>query len=125
MFVDDTTLFFKHKELGVLYTTINVELAKISQWFKLNKLSLNIKKNNYIVFRNKNSPTINMNLVLKIDDLVIDKVDKTKFLSVIINSSLIWHDHIKILCNKVNKSIGIMLCVKKNVDVNVLKMLYH
>ena len=34
MFADDTTLFFKHKDLGVLYTTINVELAKISQWFK-------------------------------------------------------------------------------------------
>ena len=50
MSADDTTLFFKHKELGVLYTTINVELVKISQWFKLNKLSLNIKKTNYIVF---------------------------------------------------------------------------
>ena len=24
MFADDTTQFFKHKELGVLYTTINV-----------------------------------------------------------------------------------------------------
>ena len=43
MFADNTTLFFKHKELSVLYTTINVELAKISQWFKLSKLSLNIK----------------------------------------------------------------------------------
>ena len=31
MFVDNTTLFFKHKEVSVLYTTINVELAKISQ----------------------------------------------------------------------------------------------
>ena len=79
MFSDDTTLFFKHKKLGILYTTINVELAKISQWFKLNKLSLNIKKNNYIVFRNKNSPTIITNLVLKIDDLVIDKVEKRSF----------------------------------------------
>ena len=43
MFVDDTNLFFKHKELGVFYTTINIELVKIAQWFKLNKLSLNIK----------------------------------------------------------------------------------
>ena len=50
-----------------------------------------------------------MNLVLKIDDIVIDKVAKIKFLGVIINSSLTWHDHIKILCNKVSKSIGIML----------------
>ena len=41
MFANDTTLFFKHKELGILYTTINFELAKIFQWFKLNKLSLN------------------------------------------------------------------------------------
>ena len=44
MFANDTNLFFKHKELGDLYTTINIELAKISQWFKLNKLSSNIKK---------------------------------------------------------------------------------
>ena len=28
----------------------------------------------------------------------------------------------KILCNKVSKSIGIMLLEKKNVDANVLKM---
>ena len=44
MFADDTTLFFKHKELGILYTTINIELAIISQWFKLNELFVNIKK---------------------------------------------------------------------------------
>ena len=66
-----------------------------------------------------------MNLVVKIDDIVIDKVEKTKFLDVIINSSLTWHDHINIICNKVHKSIGIILRIKKNVDVNVLKMLYH
>ena len=77
MFADDTTLFFKHKELGILYTTINVELAKISHWFKLNKLFLNIKKTP--LFRNKNSQTINTNLVLKIDNLVIDKVEKRSF----------------------------------------------
>ena len=63
--------------------------------------------------------------MLKIEDLVIDKVEKTNFLGVIINYSLIWHDHIKIICNKVSKSIRIMLRVKKNVDINVLKMLYH
>ena len=31
----------------------------------------------------------------------------------------------KIISNQVSNSIGIMLRVKKNVDVNVLKMLYH
>ena len=46
-------------------------------------------------------------------------------MGVIISSSLTWHDHIKILCNKVSKSIGILLRVKKNVDVNVLKMFFY
>ena len=36
MLADDTNLFFKHKELDVLYAIINIKLAKISQWFKLN-----------------------------------------------------------------------------------------
>ena len=54
MFADDTNLFFKHNELGVLYTTINIELAKISQWFNLNKFSLNIKKPTILSFEIKN-----------------------------------------------------------------------
>lgn len=41
----------------------NTELTKISHWFKLNKLSLNIKKTNYIIFRNKKSLTKDTNLV--------------------------------------------------------------
>ena len=53
MFADDANLFFKHQNLTTLYNIVNTELIKISKWFKLNKLSLNIKKTNYIIFRNK------------------------------------------------------------------------
>ena len=45
MFADDTNLFFKHHNLITLYNIVDTELIKISKWFKLNKLSLNIKKN--------------------------------------------------------------------------------
>ena len=44
MFVDDRNLFFKNKDLSTLYSIINNELLQISQWFKLNKLSLNVIK---------------------------------------------------------------------------------
>ena len=43
MFADYTNLFFKHPNLTILFEIINIELSKISQWFKLNKLKLNIK----------------------------------------------------------------------------------
>jgi len=44
MFADDTNLFYAHKNLNVLYHTVNSELQKINEWFKANKLSLNLKK---------------------------------------------------------------------------------
>ena len=53
MFADDTNIFFKAKTPEALYEIVNTELTKISKWFKLNKLSLNIKKTNYILFRKK------------------------------------------------------------------------
>ena len=54
MFADDTNLFFKNVSLSKLFENVNDELKKISLWFKLNKLSLNIKKNNFILFGQKN-----------------------------------------------------------------------
>jgi hypothetical protein len=126
MFADDTNLFFKHKNLNVLYDIINNELSKISKWFKLNKLSLNIKKTNYIVFQSGNiQPLKDPELNVFIDNIKIERVDKTKFLGVIINSRLTWNDHIKTVCNKVSKNIGILFKVRYNLTSNTLVMLYR
>ena len=42
-FADNTNLFFKHANISQLFVNVSNELKKISNWFKLNKLSLNIK----------------------------------------------------------------------------------
>ena len=49
LFADDTNLFFKDSNLNNLILKINKELKNISNWFKLNKLSLNIKNELYYV----------------------------------------------------------------------------
>ena len=54
MFADDTNLFFKDKNLDNLINICNVELHKISNWFRLNKLSLNVRKTNFILFHTRN-----------------------------------------------------------------------
>ena len=50
MFADDTNLFYSYHQIKVLFETANAELQKISQWFRANKLSLNVKKTNYTLF---------------------------------------------------------------------------
>ena len=64
------------------------DLIKVSYWFKLNKLSLNRKKTNIIVFQTRNNKLPNGNLSIKIDDTVIEQVNNTNFLGVIINNNL-------------------------------------
>ena len=54
MFTDDTNCSYSHKNIKGLFYTANSELEKISQWFKANKLSINIKKTKFTLFH-KNS----------------------------------------------------------------------
>jgi len=49
LFADDTTILFSAKTLFDLITCINCELAKVSEWFKVNKLSLNVTKTNFMI----------------------------------------------------------------------------
>ena len=53
LFADDTKLnvFYSHKDLSILITTLNLELNKLSSWFKSNKLSLKMLR--LIVFISK------------------------------------------------------------------------
>ena len=50
MFADDTNLFFSHRNISTLFLTVNNELHKTGEWFKANRLSLNIKKTKYTFF---------------------------------------------------------------------------
>lgn len=47
MFADDTTLVLSHSNFNSLIKDANVGLTAYATWFRLNKLSLNIKKSNY------------------------------------------------------------------------------
>ena len=98
---------------------------KISSWFILNKLSLNIRKTNYIIFKANHTKVDTFNLVIKIDDIIIENVEKTKFLVVIINSKLNWNDHIQTISNKISKHVGIIFRKRNNLNRNTLLMLYH
>ena len=51
LFADDTNVFFSHKNLNSLIKTVNFELIKITSWFQVNRLSINIKKTKNMLFK--------------------------------------------------------------------------
>ena len=91
MFADDTNLFFTGPDIMKLYKTINIELLKISYWFTINKLSLNITKTNYNIFNPRTKHHISSDHNILLNKEKIERVLVTKFVSVIINSNLTSH----------------------------------
>src|SRR6218665_3787050 len=49
LFADDTNVSLSHKSLDHLIEIMNSELIIIANWFKANRLSLNIEKYNFII----------------------------------------------------------------------------
>ena len=51
LFSDDTNIYYDAENLYQLQRVINKELKKVKTWLDVNKLSLNIDKTNYIIFK--------------------------------------------------------------------------
>jgi len=64
----------------ILTQAVNEELHSLSSWFRANKLSLNIKKTNFMLFSKCQNNLTNCDL--QIDDVTIEKVYTSKFLGV-------------------------------------------
>ena len=86
LFADDTAIFLSDKSIKNLEKTLNEELIKVSHWLIANKLSLNVKKSNALLFRTKNeSSSPKINLQLNGSPIEEKKVPNTSELSWIIN----------------------------------------
>ena len=90
MFADDTNLFYTSNSIDELFNRVNIELQQVSEWFKSNKLSLNVKKTKYALFH---SSHLKRKIPDEIPKLFIEKneilqEEVTKFLGVLIDSNI-------------------------------------
>ena len=53
LFADDTCFLKSSRNLHQLFSSANVELSKAACWFQANKLTLNVSKTKFILFRKK------------------------------------------------------------------------
>ena len=116
-------MFGMDKNLDTLVDKINIELSKIVSWLHANKMSLNVEKTHFMLFRPRNK--IVPNIKIYMDGCEISEVETTKFLGVLINNKLDWKYHINYICTKVSKNIGIILKARKSFNNDTLLMLYY
>ena len=50
LFADDTNILYADKNMKALESTVNIELRNLYDWLTASKLTLNIKKSNFVIF---------------------------------------------------------------------------
>ena len=95
------------------------DLYLMVDWFKANKLLLNLSKTVAMRFW-----TSTNKFELKIENFVIPLVESTKFLGVHIDNQLTWHEHANYLINKLNTNRQLLSMGKHILDKNCLCNVY-
>ena len=72
----------------------------------MNKLSLNLDKTKYLIFRPHNK-VVN-DIKIQIDGKDIDRVVNFNLLGIVVNEKLDWKPHVNMIAIKISKSVGIL-----------------
>ena len=121
LFADDTNILISGKDINQVCNTLNTELAKLCNWFSVNKLSLNIGKTNYMIFGNRH---VTSSVDICMDRVKVNQINVTKFLGVYIDSKLTWNNHVDYIHNKISRNLGILYKVSKVLNEESLHTLY-
>ena len=98
---------------------MNTEFDNILYYCSANKLSINIKKTNFMIISSPNKRVSN----IKIHD--IEQKDFIKYLGIYIDKHLKWEQQIKHVKSKISKNTGIINKLRFYIDLNTLRQLYY
>ena len=123
LYADDSCLYSSNKNICTLLANINSDLSLIEKWLGANKLTLNINKSHYIIFKNRKTlPNDIGQLVIGGQNL--ERVSDTDFLGVVLQDNLSWKKHIQKVNKKINKYCSIFYLTRKYLTKQTLKTLY-
>ena len=86
LFADDTSLFCSDANINRLFERVSSVLASMCRWFAINKLSLNVLKTSYMLFRNNTA----IDTELSINGVCLERVRVAKCIGVLIDEHLNW-----------------------------------
>ena len=125
LFADDTTLLDSHKDLKSLETHANKEMNKVQNFMQANKLSLNLKKTEYMLLRNSKNTKNTNQFKLKLNDYEIQEVEEIKFLGIKIPTDLKFKTHYEHVISKMKSGLAALNMVKKTLPTRTKLQIFN
>ena len=111
-----------HRNLNYLRWCVETDLLNIGDWFKANKLTLNVTKSCCILFK-KN--TKNESLQLSFQSTKIPQCTRMKFLGVWLDEHLDWTYHCNTIINKIKRNSYMLRISLNYLTIHALKLIYY
>ena len=106
LFADDTCVTSSNSNISILVNDINQMLERLNKWFISNKLTVNYKKTNYMVFLGSRKQRFKG--IIKMGDATLKKVSSAKYLGLTLDDNLNWNCHVTELCKNFSKACNMM-----------------
>jgi len=99
----------RNKSLDTLFQIVNTELELVAECFSDNRLTVNLDKTNYILFKShRKTGSSHGHHKICINSISLSRVSSTRFLGVYVDQHLDWKDHINNISSKVARNAGIL-----------------
>ncbi len=120
--IDSTSKCDCPKELE---NNLNSDLCKISEYYNINRLSLNVPKCEFMSIGTYQSLAKMPERSIHINNEPLHKVTISKYLTMFIDSNLKWDDHINNMIPKISAIIGILRSLRNIVLNDTLIQIYN
>jgi len=122
LFADDTSIIITDANRRDFNVNANQTFQDINTWIKVNLLTLNLNKTQYLEFRTKNY--YNVNTLIKYDQECITSASEIKFLGLTVDDTLSWKHHIEQALNTMCTACYALRNTKHIAPIDMLRVIY-
>ena len=121
MYADDTIIHTSHENAFCVEDKLNDVLFHVCEWYKSNKLVLNVKKSNTMLIANTSQVD---NLNINLNGTRLDHVKCTKYLGVMLDDQLKFDVHVSELVKRISAKLSWLSRLRHIVPKPVLVLAY-
>ena len=122
-FSDDINLLCLSNSIKKLNKLVNADLKHLLNCLTANKISVNVKKTEMIIFKSKQKK-LEGDLKITLCGKRLYPTESVKCLGVKIDANLVWQHHVSDLCIKLNRANGLLFKMRKYVSLKILRSIY-
>jgi exonuclease III len=125
LYADDTIIVHSADNPETLKLQLEIQLKKVEEWLKLNKLTINTKKCEILYFGNKRKLSLCKEFPIVFCGKDIAIKEKVKYLGVIFDEEMSWVPHINTVRKKVGYKISKIMRINNCLNDNARKHLVN